>query len=421
MAVDFTLLPSEAVEPVDRPSWLLWSLACLAVAIAAGVAVLLLWPPHLPTNTGKFWVTLFLFPVGIPALVLLRRLSHHEGRALDARLRSEAARTYNQRVFALASRPMLVGASAYRFSADATQNRAASVRAGDVALEMQTPLVAGHDPVKARWLELPPSVIGKVHDDDARQQGTATWLISELLDDVAAAVRALPPRLPLKVFLWADGQLDRARLETIWRDSWDARQLPAMHVEAETEPAGIGIVDQWLDRSARGEPAVARLIAILQLRPVLNAAPPPGSAEAGVAVLLCPQDAMPQEMAAPLARLHRPVRGAFDRIDVDVSQALRWGGMTDVPPSGGWQTGMDASQGAGVLLGAQAIGKMIDMDPSIGRTGIAAPWLALACAAASLGDGVDSQLVVVADAEAVDYAVIRRAASLPPGKPIPRG
>ncbi|WER48141.1 hypothetical protein CupriaWKF_25390 [Cupriavidus sp. WKF15] len=413
MAVDFSLLPAEEQEIAERPSRVAWAIAFLVMVLGGVLAVLLSWPKHLPTHTWKFWATLIVFPVGVPVWIVLRRYGHHEGRKLDVLMRNEAIRKYNEHVFAVAARPLAVLGVAHRISSDRNVNALASIQAGTVRIGTQEPIANEGDPVRARWLEVPGVELvpgGKEKDDD-RQRKAMQWLYSELLDDLAERIRALPLQTGFGVSLWISGGLHRQDHAALWEKAWQERQFRAMDLIEEAEPAGLHVVDGWLDEIAGQGKRDARLIVAIQLHPVLSDTPPPDTAEAGVAVLLMPDEAASRLAVEREASLHRPVRGPVDQSNGALLHALKWGDTKASDITKGWQTGFDAAM-AGVLhRAAMQIGletQPIDLDQTVGHAGVAASWLAVACAAGSLSGDAPSQIILVGGPDGVDAAVIRR-------------
>ncbi|MBB1634268.1 hypothetical protein [Cupriavidus sp. UME77] len=415
MAVDFSLLPKEEPEPGDPPSLLIWTIVFLVMALACAIAILLSWPRDLPTHTWKFWASLILFPVGIPAWIVLRRYSHHEGHRLDVLMRNEVIRRYNERVFALAARPLALLGAAHRFSSDQSENATRTILSGKVTLETQKPIASDSGPTKARWLVVPgvPLGPGGKEADARRHREVTRWLYSELLADLANRIQSLPSRVDLSVCLWVSGGLLRKDHVALWQACWREHQLRDMRLSEETEPAGLDVLDGWLDQLAGGEGREARLIVAIQLYPVLSKTPPVGAAEAGVALLLMPGEQAGGLQVVSEASLHRPVRGPFDQSDGALSHAVKWGDIAAAEIPGGWQTGLDATQ-AGVLreaavhLGLTA--RPTDLDQTVGHAGTAAPWLAIACAAGSLSGDVQSQIVFAGQPGGVDSAVVRSVA-----------
>ncbi|WP_155888423.1 hypothetical protein [Cupriavidus sp. WS] len=413
MAVDFSLLPTEEPEMTTRPSRVVWAIAFLAMALGGALAVLLLWPKHLPTHTWRFWLTLALFPVGLPTWIVLRRYGHHEGRRLDVLMRNEAIRRYNAHVFAVAARPLAVLGAAHRISSDRNENALAGIQAGTVRIATQEPIANEGDPVRARWLDVPgvQPVPGGKERDEVRHCEVTRWLYSELLDELSVQIRALPLQTGLGICLWVSGGLRRQDYVALWRKAWQERRFRAMEIVEETEPTSLRVLDDWLDEIAGQGERHARLIVAIQLHPVLSATPPSGAAEAGVAILLMPDEPASRLAVMRQANLHRPVHGPFEQSNDVLSHALKWGDITAAGIKGVWRTGLDAAKAGALHSEAMKMGlgaQPVDLDQTAGHAGTAAAWLAIACSAGTLSGGAPNQLVFVGEPDGVDVAVIRR-------------
>lgn len=413
MAVDFSQLPTENAEVVTRPSRTLWSIVFLATASVLALVILRFWPAQSPTNTLKFWVTLIAFPLGIPLFVVLRRYSYFEGRNLDAEMQREAAHEYNEKVFAAASRPLMILGSAFRFSAERRENASSAVRSGTVNLVTRDPIASDSDPVKARWFEVPEIELDSEMDDRARQVAVTRWLYSELLVDLAKAIRVLPSRSAIEVSLWLSGELDREAYVALWQECWAEQRLPSSMLIANEEPSsGIDIMDGWLDRAIAGEATrVTRLVASVQLHPVISSSPPTGTSEAGAALLLAPDALVRRHDLIACARLHRPVRGDVDAPKAMLANALKWADVTAEKIPSGWKTGLSVDQSSKLHQTARQLGveaTPTDIDQTIGYAGVASPWLALACAVDALSEQTSSQIIVTAEQRTMLSAVVRR-------------
>jgi hypothetical protein len=356
---------------------------------------------------------LTVFPLGGALFIVLRRYSHYEGRKLDAEMKSVAAREYNEQVFAAASRPLVLLGSAYRFSADPRENAGATVRSGAVRLKTRDSIAPDGDPVKARWIEPPGIRIDADTRDSDRQDIVARWLFSELLSDLANAIRALPPPTNLEVCLWPIGELSQQAYVALWRECWAEQRLPPVRIADLPTPAGISVMDGWLDPVVAGALQVTRLIVAVQLHPIIGDSPPSGTAEAGVALLLAPDVLAHKHDLVARASLHRPVRRVPDQSAAMLVHALKWASVTAEEVPSGWKTGLNAEQG--FQLGEAAFhlrieASIADLDQAVGHAGAAAPWLALACGVDALSDQAACQILVTAEQGDMVATVLRRSA-----------
>lgn len=416
MAVDFSLLPKEQALPDDGPSRLVWSVIFLVLATGIAVGIVMLWPENLPTQGVKFWCSLALFPVGIPTVIVLRRYSQHEARKLDVIAMNSAVREYNERVFHAAKTPLALIGMDYCFSVDRNENRIDGIRGGAVALPSQNGIARDAEPVKARWLivsgvELQP---GKVEDDEERHRKVLKWLFSTLIDNLSDKVQQLPGRLELSVRLITDAMLEGAEVEGIWLRCWkESRLRRANIVSINQEPMDLGMLDNWLDQLNEGEHMQARLVVGIQLNRLLSGTPASGTTEAGVAVLLVPNALANRYQLIRMANLHRPVRASMASLMGDAMMpALKWADIAAEEIAEVWQTGLSADQSGKFREQSLRLGlekKATDLDQTVGNAGVAAPWLALACAAGTLSVDCVNEIVLAARGEEMDCVVLRRA------------
>ncbi|GLQ48553.1 hypothetical protein ACFFJT_16195 [Dyella flava] len=412
MAVDFSLLPSEEPAQISAPSRPVWTIAFFLMVLAGVFAVLLFWPKDMPTQTWKFWTSLVLFPIGIPALIVLRRYSIYEGDQLDASLHNEAVRDFNTRVFEAASTPLVLMDAAHRFSAEPDKNTAKAVRDGAVTLTSQDPIAKKGEPVKARWLIVPGMRItaGKAEDDRHRRQQVTVWLFNELLDEVLPRIESLPACMPLTIHLaLANGFTHEENLH-LWRQCWHARSLRSADVTPpSTTPADLMLLDTWLDQTLEQAQLHATLLVAIQLHPLLSDAPDAGTAEAGTALLLVPESLATQHRLPHIAHLHRPVQSLLDQPGDALSHALQWAGIEGAHIATGWQTGLDVAQAGALIEPSKKIdlaARITDLNQTVGHAGAAAPWLALACAASSLSEE-KQQIVLVGQNKHIHCAVMK--------------
>ncbi|MCG5076156.1 hypothetical protein [Paraburkholderia tagetis] len=412
MAVDFSLLPVEISDTNKPPSRFVWTVVFLVLVLVGIFSVLMLWPKSKSTHTFDFWCTLVLFPVGIPALIVLLRYQHHAARELDVQMSNRATRQYNDRVFSAASEPISVLGVSHRFSAMPDENAITSIQSGALRLTVQELFACDSEPDKVRWLEVPDVKLhaGTHEDDQKRHIEVTRWLFKELLAELAGAINALPMQAGLDVHLLVSGMLTGEQNEALWRECWDSFGFHIAYAFAVgTDRCDLQMVDGWLDQVASGRQREVKLVVAIQLHSLLADSPPRGTAEAGVGLLLIPYALARQHGMARMTNLYRPVRGPFNLSNGALMHALKWASSTAKAISGGWQTGLDqthagALRKSAVLAGLEIL--PVDLDSRVGHAGIAAPWLAVACAANSLSTAAPLQIVFAGQCEGVDCAVL---------------
>jgi hypothetical protein len=412
MPVDFDKLPPEEPEPDKPPSRLVWTIVFFVIVLAGVFAVLLLWPKGEPTRSLWFWVCVTVYPVGVGAFVVLRRYSVFEGRRLDAIAWNEAREKFVNGVFEEASRPLALVAATYRFASDAKDDAFDKLMAGSIKLEPRSALKPDAPPVRARWFEQPDADEDgtRFKSDDERRRHVREWVFGALIDDVADAVRTLPSDLKLAIQLVLPGIANVDEALASWDKQWARSKLRPQKAEVLPAPPDLMALDAWLDQVNQQREQEARLFVFVQLNAVLQALPPDGSAEAGVALLVVPESVQRRFKIEPTARLHRPNETDEGAVDVALTCALRWGRVEPAAVGRVWQSALDsaaanAAAAATVKVGIAA--KPANIDYMVGQPDEVGSWLGVACAAKAAAQDGSAQLVVTASRKGPCFSVLR--------------
>lgn len=411
MPVDFDKLPPEEPVPDDPPSRLVWTIVFFVMVFAGVFLVLFLWPKEEPTRAPWFWVCVFVYPLGIASFVVLRRYSVYEGRRLDAIVWNEARKEYVDEVFEQASQPLAILAASYRFASDAKEDAFAKLLDGSVMLEPRVAPKPDARPVNARWFEKPDADEDGVRfdTDDKRRRHVMAWAFGAVIDEVADAVRSMPPDLKLTAQLVVPGTARTEEIAASWHAQWqkvDGRMLKA---EVLPDIADLMYVDTWLDRVEQNSDQEARLLVIVQLNAVLQAMPPDGSAESVVAILFVPEAVRRKFNLASVALMHRPNGTSDCSVDAALARAVQWGKVQTSEIKGVWRGGVDGAtaNATTAALARTSIGtKPADLDYMVGHAGEAAPWLSMAFAAKAAARDGSTQLVVATSQTKACFAVV---------------
>ncbi|KPC54145.1 hypothetical protein [Amantichitinum ursilacus] len=412
------IAPAQPVPPV-KVAWAAW-LLLLVLIVAAGAAALLFGARRfLPTTPVAFWLTV----PGLPALGWLILLCFAIGRQ---QARQTAAQDINlQRAvetghaLKVASIPLAVLAAAYQLDALAVKISSASVAERITRRQPQLRHSADPQTVDARWLEAPGRAWLPDMLDEPRQQAVLAWALEALFKQIKPALAALPEGVALRVFLHVDTQVADEAVRALWQDAWAkyASHLPASAPVIARGLAALSTAEAWLERGDQPGQVPPTLLFALQLRPLLQALPPAGSAEAAVMLLLAGTDAVRRFGLQPSAALHRPERRAPDRIEHGLRHALRWSGLTGATIAHQWLTGGAESAAQQALLSVfekhpvgvrqtPELRGQHDLDRAIGNTGVAGEWLAVALVAEHLkGTGVPQLVAPETDGQ-ITLAVI---------------
>ena len=364
-------------------------------------AVLLLWPSGMPTQTLRFWLTLLVFPSGLAAVIVMQRYSHFEAQVLDARIHNEVCREYTEELFDFARRPLVLIGAAFRFSEASEINDLApgAVQDRSLSLPALLPATSQGQLIKAPQLTLSDpelhfaaeqallaeAVEGISMDQLIRQHASLAWLFAQLQDSLAEEISQLPAGLPLVIQLRISSALRASVIQALWQKNWMLRSMRQARLELPMDDADSSLMemDNWLDQVHDKAQQCARLMVAVHLHAAVNDLPPSGSAEAGVALLLLPELVAERFDVTGIANLHRPVRGDADQHDAALEHALEFAGIDAGAIGAIWQTGVAPESSGKFLLAASQMGLTMlsgDLDDAIGNTGIATPWLAIACA-----------------------------------------
>ncbi|MBR8144831.1 hypothetical protein KDW55_25240 [Burkholderia sp. AU19243] len=412
MAVDFEKLPPEEPVPDKPPSRFIWSIVFFVIVLAGVFAILLFWPKGESTRTLWFWICVTVYPVGVAAFVVLRRYSVYEGRRLDAIEWNAARGKHVNSVFEQASRPLALLAAAYRFASDAKEESFDKLLNGSIRLETRTAPQLDMPPVNARWFEQPDAdKDGKrFMIDEERRRHVCEWVFGALIQDVAEAVRSLPPESKLAIQLVLSDTVNEDEALASWDKQWAKSDLRSLEAEILLEPPDLMALDVWLDRINQKRDHEVRLLVFVRLNSILQVLPPEGSAEAGIALLVAPEQVQRASKVQPIAWLHRPNETDTCPVDVALARALRWGGVEPVTVDRIWQSGLasvTANKVSAAVVKAGIPAKPSNIDYMVGHAGEVASWLGLTCAAKAAAQDGSAQLVVTASKNGPCFSVLR--------------
>jgi hypothetical protein len=420
MAYDLLQIAPARDVPPFKPALLLW--AVLAVVIAGGGAacVIRFWPVGEPANTSWFWTCVAVFPlIGwlIPFFIYLGVLQTPRQRAIDF---NNARRTYLAGVGRKAGVPLHLLGSGFFFSAKEHESTAQAITQRLLTLHQQSRFPGDTEAVSARWIvpEDRTWLPTDDHSDIERHREVLPDVFDALLLQIAPALRALPERTRLAVRLAVATLLPASEVEIAWRNKWAALGLRASVVaEIDSTPPEVIAADLWIDGKGVAKTDAANLLCIVQLNPLLNAAPDEGSAEAGVVVLFASSSLTAQKHLSSEALLFRPEQRDEKGIGQGLRQAMLWGRIRGPELIDHWMTGgaeAPLNQSLANQLDAQTVGVLKtkdlsgqhDLDFRLGSAGVAAPWLCMALAMQHARETGRKQLISIAHAERLTLAVV---------------
>ncbi|WP_244137120.1 hypothetical protein [Burkholderia pyrrocinia] len=359
--------------------------------MAGMVLMQLIWPRRIPTATPLFWVAVVGVPLVASAVVVVTRFAAYAGLQRVAKSWDVKRDEHVAGVFRVESQPIVLLAGAHRFSTDDTENAVSTIAGGDLLLKSQ-PTPDKATAIEARWFDAPPFTVGeRPADYDAKRQLVVLDdLIAKLLDPVVERIAMLPAVLPLVVRLHVAAPALTENVEERFRLAWRQRGLREVPISNDPKAPGLMSVDSWLDAPACDARDHATLLVVIELRSLVAGRPPKGSAEAGVALLMVPEDVAQRNRLAPVAQIHRPRQGTVATLGDTLKFALQWGATDAGAIHHLWHSGFDsvgqqallsATRAGGItLMAEQQVSGEHDLDRTVGDSGIAADWLALACA-----------------------------------------
>jgi hypothetical protein len=187
------------------------------------------------------------------------------------------------------------------------------------------------------------------------------------------------------------------------RDALQIAGLPALDCEAVLAADSLLVADAWLDAGEKRP--------LLAIAAEWHDAPPEGSTEGGVAVLLGPGVFELPEPVQILATLHRPVAGDVGALTDVLANAVLWGKADAPSVNPAWISGFDAGHDTllshalsqASLSGVAAQSAQRRPDRIVGHAGTAGGWLSIAAAVES---GIASPHLILHHAKTAQAAIL---------------
>ena len=412
MPIDFRRVPSKVIVPARPQSAVLLWVALFIVIVGTGAALAIhLWPPGRPTNTLWFWLRVVGYPVLAWAFLWSAAMASAYARRSEAMAINHVSDGVELDCHARASQPLAILAQAWCFSADETENAAASVAEGRVAMTARPSAAFPGADVTARWIAIPdrPFYAGNMLSEHVRHEVISDWLLDRLLQPVIATLKALPARTRLRVRLVCASSTEIGDVNNCLEAKLRAH-LPSLSVGVGADPAGLSLfeVDAWADNL----PADAvQLLVALQLRRAVSQHLDEGVTEAGAALLVGRLE--PKQSGSALGSalyLHRPARGEAQSASEVVALATRWGQAGAQQRPIVWDQGL-SDVVVTQLKSASAVSdaaRWVDIAKTVGNGGHAGPWLATALAAEYAAQSGVPQVVIAQEGDQCVALVCRK-------------
>jgi hypothetical protein len=391
--------PASDKERPPSPNMIVW-LAIFIAFMLIGIAVTLLtWPKNHSTGTLLFWLRLLAFPAVAWGIVFGLRLHFHDEEHNRRDAEDEMRQADREEAILFGSEPLAVLGSAYRCAMGTEgvaarilqnesvlairQSRSGTATTRHTSLDIQSD--AGHDP------------------KNYAERMRAIFFL--LLDDLAAALQALPSKIPFDVRLQLPAEspadIGRESMLGIWRTCWSERNGRLTETTLLSVDEGLMCLDAWLDFS--GGPALEKITLIVAVQ--LHEKPPENSAEAAVAILLGWAPLAERNDLSVEAMLHRPVAAGPAALNDAFLLSLLWGRTDTSAVKHVWQTGLLPDEKPALLktlpdsasdpTSSDRPIRQHDLDIALGYPGTAASWLAVALATENALQSNTPQLIAV--------------------------
>lgn len=378
MPIDFDALPERVIVPEIRKVFVPWVVVLVLVMAIGAAASVATWPAGRPAQTPWFWIR----TCGLPFLLWQfscagwwfvqfhrRRNASADNAAIDRKERC---------LHDEASEPLVVIGQSWRFH-DVAERDGLQVAIG------------GDQRASAAELVLPdrPFFRGNTADEVRRHAVVLEWLLAELVRPFGNELK--DPRRTT-VWLCVDSLLSADAVKEAVSRAWGALGLIQADGVQLPKLMPLYAIDGWLDTRASDS---RHLAVAVQLRGAISGDFEAGQVEAGAAVLLA---STPVGVTNPATVVcaHRPARKSTEAFEEGIANALRWGHCGEGTVETLWNCGLAEPLANAVRCPKWPMNEAlaIDMGRTIGDTGVATPWLALALAAAKARESAGAQLIL---------------------------
>jgi len=384
------ILPSEALDGAapEPPRPIVWLGVFVVFMIAFVVAALLTWPKGEPTGSAWFWIRLLGLPALAWCVVFGLRLHYYDDETARREARMELRRQERNKAIEFASEPLAVLGHAF-LSAAGEASLSEHVLNGNTLLSARK-ATAGNDAIRHTVLN---------SDEGATLLDRYRWCFEKLLEQMSETLDAVPYDIPLAVGLHVPAGEQQADIVAAWSDCWKSKRLRDAAAELIQTEQGVMMVDEWLD--IWGGPSLEKFMLLVSVQ--LHAAPPPGSGEAAVALLLGWAPLAERRGVPSLALLHRPIVADVAEPREGISKALLWGRAQAKRINDLWQAALEREDkttllecASGLSLGlsqTSGLPGVHDIDTVIGDAGVCSGWLAIGLGAAQASSAGTPQLI----------------------------
>ena len=435
MPVDLSPAGLPSAYPAHGPRLLPWLLGWVLCCGIGAAVVLLLWPAGTPARGAWFWLCL----LGIPNAVFFAALgvarAGYEADYLYALLRNQHRAAWLKDRLRVAQRPLQVLGAGYCLPLG---GRPIGEVLGGMApqVEARVPRSGTGRVVHSRFADDDPlfseaaeeraqsddemieeiyaeragagapidESIGPVHALVLPVVRVVEGALTPIVESLLALSQYGPKYAPAVRVLSAPGTAG-TRVEQVRQALWRAG-LPELECVAVPAEDGLMVADAWLDAAERRP--------LLVIAAEWHDAPPPGSTEGAVAVLLSPGVFQLPESVRVAGVLHRPAADDLEGLDAVLANGVLWGKADAAAVDVAWISGLDGSRETALLAALRSAGlagvakqeTQRRPDRLIGHAGAAGGWLSIA-AAIEATSGTQLILHAPSSASIAQVAILR--------------
>ncbi len=408
MPVDLSPAGLPSAYPAHGPRFWPWLLGWVLCCGLGAAVVMLLWPAGTPARGTQFWLCVFGIPnaVFFAALAIARAI--YEADYFYALFRNRHRATWLRDRIGAAQRPLQVLGAGYCLPVGGKP--LSEVLAGKTSLlEARVPRSGASRVVHNRFADDDPLLREDADerpergdepieiDSEYAEAGTppdesdpagqvpvppAVRVVEQALAPLVESLLALSqygPKYAPAVRVLAAPETGGMRVEQV-RQALRRAGVDGLECRAVPAADGLMVADAWLD-AAEQRP-------LLVVAAEWHDAPPSGTTEGAVAVLLGPGVFQLPEPVSVAGMLHRPVADDLEGLNAVLANGVLWGKTDAATVATAWISGLDGSHDTKLLAALRSAGlagvtkleAQRQPDRLIGHAGAAGGWLSVAAA-----------------------------------------
>ncbi|MGU7770647.1 hypothetical protein ACV229_10755 [Burkholderia sp. MR1-5-21] len=409
MPVDLSPAGLPSAYPAHGPRFVPWLFGWVLCCGIGAAAVLLLWPAGTPAQGAQFWLCLLGIPNAVYFTALGIARAVYEADCLYALFRNRHRASWLRDRILTAQRPLQILGAGYCLPLGGKS--IGEILTGKTSLlEARVPRSGINRIVHTRFADDDPLLQEDADESESFDDDLFGAIDIEHVEIAAPDSDPTPPvPVPVPSVVRVMTQALVPLIESLQALSqYGPKYAPAVRVMSAPETADMRVnqVRQALQRAGISDLeccAVSPVDGLMltdawldtaELRPLLvvaaewHAAPPLGSTEGAVAVLLGPGVFQLPELVSVMGLLHRPVADDLEHMDAMLANSVLWGKADAPTVDTAWISGLDGSHETKLIAALRNAGLMgvtgqdaqRRPDRIIGYAGTAGGWLSIAAA-----------------------------------------